>query len=67
MTDETTILTAQPQETGAAYRIAYDGRIMGDDRGFSTLAECEAEIDKRIAIDRRDAVRFDRPVLYRKG
>ena len=68
MTDETlTVLTAQKQENGAAYRIAYDGRTMGDDRGFSTLAACEAEIDNRLAIDARDAIRYDRPLLYRKG
>lgn len=62
-----TTLTAQPQSTGSAYRVAYDGRIMGDDRGFSSKVECEAEIDKRIAIDVRDAARLDRPILYIKG
>lgn len=60
------VLTAQPQDSGAPYRVAYDGRIVGDDRGFSTLAACEAEIDARIAIDLRDAARYDRPILYRK-
>lgn len=65
--DNLTKLTAQAQTQGAAYRIAYDGRIMGDDRGFATKAECEAEIENRLAIDARDAIRFDRPLLYTKG
>ena len=64
---ELVALTAQPQPNGAAYRVAYDGRIMGDDRGFFTLAACEAEIESRLAVDARDAVRFERPLLYRKG
>lgn len=64
---EVTKLTAQKQNSGAAYRIAYNGRIMGDDRGFSSEAECLAEIDNRIAIDARDAIRYDRPILYVKG
>jgi hypothetical protein len=66
MTDEIQTLTAQIQANGI-YRVAYDGHFRGDDRGYSTLAACETEIDQRIAIDQRDAVKYDRPVMYRKG
>lgn len=46
------------------FRVAYDGRILGDDRGYPTREACEQEIAKRIAQDARDAVRFDRPVRF---
>lgn len=48
------------------WQVAYDGRIMGDDRGYNTQEECEHEIDNRLAIDARDAVRYQRPLLYTK-
>jgi uncharacterized protein YegP (UPF0339 family) len=60
-------LTAQPQASGAAYRVAYDGLTMGDDRGYASKAECEAAINSRIASDVRDAARFERPLMYRKS
>lgn len=70
MTNELKTLTAKACETpryGIVYRVAYDGRFYGDDRAFTTEAECAREIDNRIATDARDAVRYDRPVMYRKG
>lgn len=66
MEAEMTTLAVTKTDRGI-YRITYDGRIMGDDKGFSSLAECEAEIDKRIAIDARDAIRYDRPILLTKA
>uniref|UniRef100_UPI0037BF5CE1 hypothetical protein n=1 Tax=Devosia sp. TaxID=1871048 RepID=UPI0037BF5CE1 len=68
MTNKLTILAPKLVSDSGQYRqrwqVAYDGRIMGDDRGYSTEADCRAEIEKRIAIDARDAVKYDRPVQY---
>lgn len=63
---ELTVLTAQKQPSGV-YRVAHNGRILGDSRGYSTLAACEMAIDNEIAIDIRDARRFERPLMYVKG
>lgn len=52
---------------GVSYFVAYNGRFLGDDRSFSTKQEAEAEIDKRLEKDARDAKRYDRPLLYVKG
>jgi hypothetical protein len=46
------------------WRITYDGAILGDDRAFATREAAAAEIAKRLEIDRRDAARFQRPLLY---
>lgn len=54
-------------EKNGTFRVAYDGQILGDDRGYPTKAACDSEIDRRIEKDRSDAARFARPVLYRKG
>lgn len=49
------------------WQVTYDGRITGDDYGYNTEAQCWAEVDNRLAIDKRDAVRYSRPILYAKG
>lgn len=49
------------------FRIAYDGVVLGDDRGFGSEAAANAEVDRRIAKDAADAVRYDRPVLLKKA
>jgi hypothetical protein len=47
------------------WKVAYDGLILGDDRGFATEELCNQEIAKRLAKDAREAVIYDRPILYR--
>ena len=64
--DKLTQLTAVRSACGL-FSVAYDGRILGDDRSYPTLEACKAEIDRRIAVDARDAVRYDRPVMYTKA
>lgn len=66
MTSDLTTLTAGQTNSGT-WRVLYDGNILGDDRGYASRAAALAEIDNRLAIDARDAVRFDRPLLYVKG
>ena len=66
MTNDLTTLTAG-QTTNGAWRVLYNGNILGDDRGYASRAAVLAEIDNRLAIDARDAIRFDRPLLYVKG
>jgi hypothetical protein len=48
------------------WQVTYDGSIMGDDFGYNSEAEARREIDNRLAHDARDAVRYDRPILYTK-
>lgn len=48
------------------WQVAYNGRILGDDRGYSSEAETLAEIENRIDKDVSDAIRYDRPVLLSK-
>jgi hypothetical protein len=55
------VLTVKPQ--GRMFAVAYNGRVLGDDRSYPTVAECEAEITARIERDHRDARRYDRPVM----
>lgn len=59
------ILVATQMPNGL-YKIAYDGTILGDDRGFPTKELCEREIDIRLKKDARDAITYNRPLLYRK-
>jgi hypothetical protein len=61
-----TILKAT-QTANGLYRIAYDGRIMGDDRGFANEELCKQEIRKRLEKDAREAVIYNRPLLYVAG
>jgi hypothetical protein len=48
------------------WQVTYNGLIMGDDRGYNTEAEALREVDNRIAVDVRDAARYNRPVLLSK-
>jgi hypothetical protein len=59
----TELLTIVPTKNGV-FRIAYDGTILGDDRAFQTKELAEQEIRKRLAKDARDAVTYNRPLLY---
>lgn len=54
-------------DSNGTFRVAYDGRVLGDSRGFGSEALCWAEIDRILEKDARDAVRFDRPLLYVRG
>lgn len=49
------------------YHVARNGRILGDSRGFATVAEAEAEITRMLEQDARDAVKYERPLMYVKG
>lgn len=49
------------------WQVTYAGRILGDDRGYSTEEECRREIDNRISIDIRDAKKYRRPILLSKA
>lgn len=64
MTDELKphTLTALEVHPGR-WQVAYDGRIFGDDRGYSSESECIAAIPARVAKDWSDAVRYNRPRL----
>lgn len=66
MTNGLTTLTTGQTNNGI-WRVLYDGRMLGDDKGYSSQAAALAELDSRLAIDARDAVRFERPLLYVKG
>ncbi len=46
------------------WKVAYDGIILGDDRGFATEELCKQEIRKRLEKDAREAVIYARPLLY---
>ncbi len=48
------------------WQVTYAGRIMGDDRGYGSEAEALHEVDNRLATDARDAIRYNRPILYTK-
>lgn len=61
------MITLKAVKTNAGnYRIAYDGTIMGDDRGFAYEELANQEIDKRLKKDQRDAIIYNRPLLYQK-
>jgi hypothetical protein len=53
-------------EQKGVWRITYNGRILGDDRGYSSEVAARIEIDHRIEVDHHDARRHDRPVLLSK-
>ena len=55
------------QINNGSWRVLYDGNIIGDDRGFVSQDAAQTELDRRLAVDARDAIRFDRPLLYVKG
>ena len=55
------------QINNGSWRVLYDGNIIGDDRGFQSQDAALAELDRRLAVDARDAIRFERPLLYVKG
>ena len=59
---EITILSTELEPSGV-WRVTYDGRKMGDDRGFATKELAQQEIAKRLAKDARDAVTYQRPIL----
>lgn len=46
------------------FKVAYDGRILGDDRAFSSERLALQEIRKRLDKDAREAVIYNRPLLY---
>lgn len=48
------------------FKVAYDGTILGDDRGFETEELAMQEINKRLAKDAKEAVIYNRPLLYKK-
>lgn len=47
------------------WRVGYDGVISGDDRQFDSEELANQEIAKRMKKDARDAVIYDRDILYR--
>jgi hypothetical protein len=55
------------QTINGSWRVLYDGNIIGDDRGFQSQDAAHVELDRRLAVDARDAIRFERPLLYVKG
>ena len=61
-----TTLTAGQTNNGS-WRVLYNGNILGDDRGYSSQEAVLAELDRRLAVDARDAIRYERPLLYTKG
>jgi hypothetical protein len=63
MTEPMTTLTATKTPSNV-WKVAYDGLILGDDRGFATEELCEQEITKRLAKDAREAVIYARHLLY---
>jgi hypothetical protein len=56
-------LTAVKTPNGM-FKVAYDGHILGDDRAFGSESLCNQEIRKRLEKDARDAVTYNRPLLY---
>lgn len=67
--DPGTILLTAKAHAGLrnCYHVARNDRILGDSRGFGTVAECEAEITRMLEQDARDAVKYSRPLMYVKG
>lgn len=61
---EITTLTTVKRANGLFY-VAYDGRVLGDDRGFGSESLCNQEIRKRLEKDAREAVIYNRPLLYK--
>ena len=61
---EVETLTAKQMPNGM-FKVAYDGHILGDDRAFSSESLCNQEIRKRLEKDARDAMIYNRPLLYR--
>jgi hypothetical protein len=58
------ILSVAPRGTQGTWAVTYAGRLLGDDRGYSSRALAIAEVHARLAKDARDAVRYERPLLY---
>jgi hypothetical protein len=56
-------MTATAQTNGL-WKVSYDGVILGDDRAFATEELANQEIQKRLVKDARDAVTYNRPLLY---
>jgi len=60
-----TLIVLKPaQAPNGTWVILQDGHFMGDDRGFVSLEACKAEMQKRLAQDARDAVKYDRPPIF---
>jgi hypothetical protein len=55
------------QINNGVWRVLYNGNIMGDDRGYDSQDAALAELDRRLDDDARDAIRYERPLLYTKG
>jgi hypothetical protein len=66
MTEPMTTLTATKTPSNV-WKVAYDGLILGDDRGFATEELCEQEITKRLAKDAREAVILRPPPFVSSG
>ena len=58
-----TKLTAKQMPNGI-YKVAYNGHVLGDDRGFISERLCFQEIRKRLEKDAREAVIYNRELLY---
>lgn len=48
------------------WRLAFDGRALGDSRGYDRTRAIAAARE-RVAEDERDAIRYARPVILRLG
>jgi len=49
---------------GPTYRVGYDGHILGDSRSFQHEELAQQEIRRILEKDARDAVIYQRPLLY---
>jgi hypothetical protein len=58
------ILSVAPRGNHGTWAVTYSGRHLGDDRGYGSRALAVAEVHARLAKDARDAVRYERPLLY---
>lgn len=63
MSFKTEVMTATKQPNGI-WKIAYDGIVLGDDRGFQTEELAVQEIKSRLKKDARNALIYGRPLLY---
>lgn len=71
MTDATIISWTSPRADKGitSYRVTYNGKIIGDDRGYSTREAVTAEAIRRVEKIQRECLQAGRhaDAIYRSG
>lgn len=65
MTDALQIITIR-ETSKNVWRLAFDGHVNGDSRGFDKVGAW-SEARATVATDKRDAIKYDRPLIYTLG